>query len=327
MSYKCVVGDVVSFKHDKYVGIGVVKFVGSLLPNKRGLWVGIEREITKSRESKDVIDDTERPEGYNGKLNDMKYFTVRKNRGIFVPYECVEPLTRQTDPPSPLIPVRKAPSNEQCDSDIHRQLQKTQQLLEASLLLIQNCSLDADSVDKTQLASHCKESWKFLNKEQNIHIEGDDDEEKFGGHAQPLTMDTKKQIVHDFMTRYSKISNWRTTGKDTYGDEVEAYRLQFNNRSIEVRMSFLYSMMLYLIHCTGSNKRCIAHGTILLMTQTKQLNTLANEFEMVLQTLQHIDDDGLWQYVYTFIQNVFTEFPNIQPYSGKRIVLDDTNFT
>ena len=75
-------------------GVGLVKFVGSLLPNKTGLWVGIERITPKS---KDEINESHHPEGYNGKLGDMKYFDCKKNKGIFVPYNNVHVQSENTN--------------------------------------------------------------------------------------------------------------------------------------------------------------------------------------------------------------------------------------
>merc|ERR550532_914707 len=84
MSFKCVVGDLVTFEYGQYEGEGVVQFVGSLLPIKTGLWVGID-QTGDQRKSNLIL-----PEGHNGKLDDMQYFQCSRNRGIFVPYENVE---------------------------------------------------------------------------------------------------------------------------------------------------------------------------------------------------------------------------------------------
>eukprot|EP01084_Bolivina_argentea_P275515 469890_1 len=89
MSYKCIVGDIVTFKYNQYEGIGTVRFVGSLLPIKTGLWVGIERNSIDSNEP--------HPEGFNGKVADMQYFQCKKNRGIIVPYEHVEVKKTETE--------------------------------------------------------------------------------------------------------------------------------------------------------------------------------------------------------------------------------------
>mmetsp|Transcript_42717 Transcript_42717/g.37937 ORF Transcript_42717/g.37937 Transcript_42717/m.37937 type:complete len:410 (+) Transcript_42717:29-1258(+) len=374
-SYKCVVGDAVSFRFDQYEGDGVVKFVGSLLPSKKGLWVGIERNVPKSKESTELKDETPRPEGFNGKLCDMKYFTVsKKGRGIFVPYDCVQvihehsmddkthTLAQQTELQEM---VRAITPNEQkdysltnnddqkiqanTDNNTAQQLQKAQQLLEASLLLLQNGILYGRSVDKIQLQQHCEESWQFLNKKYPLSASpmarnndnNGQDEEKFitfedtaseqrtqikmsgsGSINDDIPIEQKKIVLTDFFGRYCDATNWKTAGKESYG--VESYKLKLDkDRVIQVRMSFLYSMLLYLIQITGSNKRCIAHGTILIMPKKQQIETLASEFELILKTLQHNDDDGLYQYVYQYLMGIFNDFDKqIKPYSGKRIQLD-----
>ena len=363
-------------KKKKDEGFGVVKFVGSLLPIKKGLWVGIERNVRKSQDTIEFKDDMTGPEGFNGKLGDMKYFTCKKGRGIFVPYDCVElkdtlklndeDITKQTE----LQQIRAITPNEQKEynnnddqkiewnKDINstkQKLQKAQQLLEASLLLLQNGIIYGHNVDKSQLQQHCEESWKFLNKKyppssspmlrndsyNNNDIHGDDEEKfisfedvdseqnkqirMFGGSGSIdgfIPIQQKKIILTDFFARYRNVANWKKAGKEKYG--VESYILKLDkNRIIEVRMSFLYSMMMYLIQITGTNKRCIGHGAILIMPKKQQIETLAKEFEIILKTLQYNNDDGLWQYIYKYLSDIFNDFNDkIEAYSGKRIPLD-----
>ena len=322
-------------------GDGVVKFVGSLLPTKKGLWVGIERNT-------EVKDEAPFPEGYNGKLCDMKYFTVtKKNRGIFVPYDCVQlihehslddkthnKLNQQQTELQEM--VRAITPNEQKDyslnnnddekiqinTDSELKLQKAQKLLEASLLLLQNGILYGRSVDKINLQKHCDEAWQFLNKKYPPSISPMAISGSIDNNNNDISMEQKKIILIDFFARYSDATNWKMAGKEIYG--VESYTLRLDQeRTINVRMSFLYSMLLYLIQITGSNKRCISHGTILLMPKKQQIETLASEFELILETLKYIDDHGLYQYVYQYIYGLFNDFnKQIKPYSGKRIQIN-----
>eukprot|EP01084_Bolivina_argentea_P186638 321666_1 len=346
MSYKCVVGDVVKFNYETFTGTGVVKFVGSLLPNKKGLWVGIERTIPKSKEFKD---ETQlKPEGYNGKLGDMQYFTVKKGRGIFIPYDHCEVIKDTDISNAKQTELQKIPAKSEKEysptedektqstdandtTNTKQQLQKAQKLLEASLLL-----LHGQSVDKSQVQKHCEQSWQFLNKKypplvSPILQENDvigADEEKFSMSnitvANDMSIEKIKQILTDFMTRYSQVLNWKKSDEKSYGENVDSFVLMLDKtRTIEVRMSFLYSIMQYLIHITGVNKRCIAHGTLLIMIQQHQIDTLAKEMRMILETLLYNNDDLLWKYVYTMISNVFKDFKNIQPYSGKRITVEN----
>ena len=83
-------------------------------------------------------------------------------------------------------------------------------------------------------------------------------------------------------------------------------------------MSFLYSMMLYLLQITGANKRCIAHGAILVMVQQHQIETLASDCALVLDTLKHHNSDRLWIYVHDYLDGVFTNFKIVSRYSGRR---------
>eukprot|EP00483_Globobulimina_turgida_P004781 UN04790 len=258
----------------------------------------------------------------------MQYFTVKKGRGIFIPYDSVEVIidndqstanTKQTELQQIITPKSEkeySPVEDQkiqanaVQSNTQLQLQKTQKLLEASLLLLQNGILDGDYVDKSQLQQHCNESWKFLNKkcpqpatrmlQGNNNISADD-EEKFvsidvntlktvtiESNVDDIQIQQVKQILIDFMNRYSHASNWKKSDEKHYGENVDSFILMLDeNRRIEVRMSFLYSIVLYLLQITGSNKRCIAHGTILIMPQKQQIDTLSKEMLMILETWQH----------------------------------------
>mmetsp|Transcript_6780 Transcript_6780/g.11142 ORF Transcript_6780/g.11142 Transcript_6780/m.11142 type:complete len:394 (-) Transcript_6780:130-1311(-) len=365
-TYKCVVGDTVSYKYDQYEGTGIVKFVGSLLPTRKGLWIGVERDVSKSQEAKEK-DSASLPEGHNGKLGDMQYFNCKKGRGLFVPYDNAEVVEPDLDDPKVKqmelqeLMVRANTPNEQKEynEDIdtaQQKLKKAEQLLEASLLLLQNGILYGHSVDAQQLQQHCEESWRFLdkkyppslspmirNKQSNRNRNGPlpgDDEEKFisfddvdseqrrqikmidrSANDEHLSLEQKKQILTAFMAKYSNVENWSKAGTKSYGVESYVFALD-GERSIEVRMSFLYSMLMYLIQITGTDKRCIAHGTILFMIKTQQIDTLCKEFAMILETLQYHNDDGLWHYVYGYVSGIFASFNRqIKPYSGKRTAI------
>merc|ERR1712218_518770 len=105
---------------------------------------------------------------------------------------------------------------------------------------------------------------------------------------------------------------------------VQKYILKFAEREpLNARMAFLYSMTLYLGQIVGVNKRCISHAFMLFKSVRAQIDTLCEEFALILQTLEHHNDDKLWKYVYSFLYNAAAYFKHIQRFVGTRTSVDN----
>jgi len=323
MSFKCVVGDLVTFKYGQYDGEGVVQFVGSLLPTKTGLWVGIDQ--TGDQRSKNLI----LPEGHNGKLDDMKYFQCSRNRGIFVPYENVEIKPKQTDKEELVNSMKYEPGS--IDETVHEQslsvhdrLQRTEQLLRRTLAMLQSQDRASDPSKVSEVNQHCESTLRFLNTPSvatTDHEMGTEDEKSECTVHCELKY-KQKEAVYQFLKRYSDHSKWTKAGTERYG--VMAYRLKMgSHQPAELRMSVLYSMMLYLLQITGANKRCLSHGAILFMAQQHQIETLAADCKLVLDTLKHHNSDRLWLYIYEYLDGIFGNFKIVSKYSGKRVAIEE----
>ena len=338
MSFKCVVGDLVTFEYGQYQGEGVVQFVGSLLPTKTGLWVGID-QTSDQRKSNLIL-----PEGHNGKLDDMQYFQCSRNRGIFVPYENVE-VSNPKEPSQEKKQLMNSMKYEpglfdgtldmDCSSlSVHDRLQQTEQLLRKTLSMLQSQvqgqDRSASTTDRSKINQHYESTLRFLNapsittadEENEQEMDPETEDEKSECTVLSEVKYQKKHAVYQFLKRYSDHSKWRKVGKERYG--VEAYRFKMGkHKPVELRMSFLYSMMLYLVQITGANKRCISHGAILVMVQQHQIETLAADCALVLDTLKHHNSDRLWIYVHDYLDGVFANFRIVSKYSGKRVVIQD----
>ena len=131
------------------------------------------------------------------------------------------------------------------------------------------------------------------------------------------TMEEQKQHLTVFFTTYSDSKNWEES--DAKHNGVTRYILKFANRDpLNARMAFLYSMTLYLGQIVGVNKRCISHAFMLFKSVRAQIDTLSEEFALILQTLEHHNDDKLWKYVYSFLYNAAAYFKHIQRFVGTR---------
>lgn len=130
------------------------------------------------------------------------------------------------------------------------------------------------------------------------------------------TIEEQKQHLTVFFMTYSDSKNWEEGAKE---NGVQRYILKFANREpLNARMAFLYSMTLYLGQIVGVNKRCISHAFMLFKSVRAQIDTLSEEFALILQTLEHHNDDKLWKYVYSFLYNAAAYFKHIQKFVGTR---------
>lgn len=135
------------------------------------------------------------------------------------------------------------------------------------------------------------------------------------------SMESQKQHLTAFFSVYSVSRNWVQGGKEK---GVQKYVLQFAEREpLRARMAFLYSMTLYLGQIVGINKRCIRYAFMLLRSVQAQIDTLCEAFALILQTLEHHDDDKLWKYVYSFLYNAAAYFKHIQRFVGTRTSVDN----
>ena len=134
-------------------------------------------------------------------------------------------------------------------------------------------------------------------------------------------MEEQKQHLTTFFTTYSVSRNWLQGGKEK---GVQKYILQFAEREpLHARMAFLYSMTLYLGQIVGINKRCIRYAFMLLRSVQAHIDTLCEAFALILQTLEHHNDDKLWKYVYSFLYNAAAYFKHIQRFVGTRTSVDN----
>lgn len=134
-------------------------------------------------------------------------------------------------------------------------------------------------------------------------------------------MESQKQHLTAFFTTYSVSRNWVQGGKEK---GVQKYVLQFAEREpLHARMAFLYSMTLYLGQIVGINKRCIRYAFMLLRSVQAQIDTLCEAFALILQTLEHHNDDKLWKYIYSFLYNAAAYFKHIQRFVGTRTSVDN----
>mmetsp|Transcript_44500 Transcript_44500/g.73666 ORF Transcript_44500/g.73666 Transcript_44500/m.73666 type:complete len:233 (+) Transcript_44500:124-822(+) len=126
---------------------------------------------------------------------------------------------------------------------------------------------------------------------------------------------------HSLLSRDQQlISNNKRWEEGEKAEGVQKYVLKFADREpLHARMAFLYSMTLYLGQIVGVNKRCITHAFMLFKSVRAQIDTLCEEFSLILQTLEHHNDDKLWKYVYSFLYNAAAYFKHIQKFVGKRI--------
>jgi len=135
------------------------------------------------------------------------------------------------------------------------------------------------------------------------------------------SMESQKQHLTAFFTTYSVSRNWVQGGKEK---GVQKYVLQFAEREpLHARMAFLYSMTLYLGQIVGINKRCIRYAFMLLRSVQAQIDTLCEAFALILQTLEHHNDDKLWKYIYSFLYNAAAYFKHIQRFVGTRTSVDN----
>eukprot|EP01084_Bolivina_argentea_P248582 415838_1 len=135
------------------------------------------------------------------------------------------------------------------------------------------------------------------------------------------SMADQKRHLTLFFSTYSDNKNW-TEGKKENG--IQKYILRFAEREpLNARMAFLYSMTLYLGQIVGVNKRCISHAFMLFKSVRAQIDTLCEEFALILQTLEHHNDDKLWKYVYSFLYNAAAYFKHIQRFVGTRTSVDN----
>eukprot|EP00483_Globobulimina_turgida_P002389 UN02391 len=134
-------------------------------------------------------------------------------------------------------------------------------------------------------------------------------------------MEEQKVHLSVFFSTYSDNKNWAEGGKE---NGVQKYILKFAEREpLNARMAFLYSMTLYLGQIVGVNKRCITHAFMLFKSVRAQIDTLCEEFALILQTLEHHNDDKLWKYVYSFLYNAAAYFKHIQRFVGTRTSVDN----
>ena len=137
----------------------------------------------------------------------------------------------------------------------------------------------------------------------------------------PPSIEHQKLTIMAFCTKYGNDDNW-SLGKKENG--IQKYILVFDNKKepIQVRMSFLYSMSLYLSNIIGINKRCITHAFILCKSVKSQIKSLSEEFKLLQKTLLHHNDDILWSYFYSFMINFYDNFDKLEKYIGTRTDID-----
>ena len=72
---------------------------------------------------------------------------------------------------------------------------------------------------------------------------------------------------------------------------------------MHARMAFIYTFTIYLSQVVGVNERNISHSSLFWKSPEFQIKEISTEFLLILQTLEHHNDDKLWIYVYSFIFN------------------------
>merc|ERR1712129_519676 len=70
-------------------------------------------------------------------------------------------------------------------------------------------------------------------------------------------------------------------------------------------------------------KRCIRYAFMLLRSVQAQIDTLCEAFALILQTLEHHNDDKLWKYIYSFLYNAAAYFKHIQRFVGTRTSVEN----
>ena len=76
---------------------------------------------------------------------------------------------------------------------------------------------------------------------------------------------------------------------------------------------------MYLSTVVGVNKRSISHALILVKLRTsQQIDSISNNFGIILETLKYHNNDRLYDYCYSYLNNVIMYFKYISKYVGKR---------
>merc|ERR1712176_965957 len=67
----------------------------------------------------------------------------------------------------------------------------------------------------------------------------------------------------------------------------------------------------------------MGYAFMLLRSVQAQIDTLCEAFALILQTLEHHNDDKLWKYVYSFLYNAAAYFKHIQRFVGTRTSVEN----
>eukprot|EP01084_Bolivina_argentea_P279796 478385_1 len=142
---------------------------------------------------------------------------------------------------------------------------------------------------------------------------------KFQRSASIIKAPEKCQITKEttrFFTRYCLSKNW-SKGVASYGSDT--YSIIFNHMLLEnVSIDFIYAIALYLSVIVGINKKCSTQSFKLFYCTTSKINAICDEFALILQTLEHINNHKLWKYVYSFLYNISASYVLIKEFISSK---------
>jgi len=133
-----------------------------------------------------------------------------------------------------------------------------------------------------------------------------------------IPINDQRACVIKFLQTYSKPSEWKTI--QDYQLHTTTYIFNFDETMWKTRISFLYPFVNYMTQVIGVNKKNLGSLFVILPTSTvaMKISRLSNSFCKILDTLQTHDSNGLWNYIYIFLDNVSTHYGNIKRYVGSR---------
>jgi len=133
-----------------------------------------------------------------------------------------------------------------------------------------------------------------------------------------VSINIQRACVTKFLQTYSKPSEWKTV--QDYQLHTTTYIFDFDGTMWKTRISFLYPFVNYMTQVIGVNKKNLGSLFVILPTSTvtMKISRLSNSFCKILETLLTHNSDGLWNYIYIFLDNVSTHYGNIKRYVGTR---------
>jgi len=133
-----------------------------------------------------------------------------------------------------------------------------------------------------------------------------------------VSISVQRACVTKFLQTYSKSSRWRTV--QDHQLHTTTYIFDFDGTMWKTRISFLYPFVNYMTQVIGVNKKNLGSLFVILPTSTvtMKISRLANSFCKILETLLTHNSDGLWNYIFIFLDNVSTHYGNIKRYVGSR---------